>query len=68
MASRSRFEADSLETIRSRKEALVQKYQSQVMEARKTNDNRQFRDANKALDTIDSAWEQIRTTHDETDA
>ena len=57
-------ETDSLETIRRRSQELLERYAEKRANARKNDDDRQFRRALDAIETIDDAWSWIRENHE----
>lgn len=54
---------DTLSTIETQKDSLVDKYQQEALKARKEGDNQTFKRANQALDAIDEAWEWLEKNH-----
>ncbi|MFB6101464.1 MAG: hypothetical protein ABEJ73_02750 [Haloplanus sp.] len=54
---------DSLGTIESQKESLIQDYQRKVKEAKRNGNNDKFKRCNEALDAIEDAGEWMEANH-----
>jgi len=54
---------DTLSAIEAQKDSLASKYQDQALKARNEGNNPKFKEANKALDAIDAAWENLQKNH-----